>query len=168
MEVFRLTRKKFSKTLSGKGAAVKGARWNSMGTEVIYCAANRSLAMAEVAVHFSLATFPVDYVMMTLFVPDDISLRKVNPAELPLHWNVYPHQTATQRIGDQFIFDNQFCVLQVPSVVTRGDYNLLINPHHPDFNSIKVMEMVKFPFDERIFEPGLERKSNARRRKETE
>ena len=54
MEVFRLTRSKFSNILSGKGAAEKGARWNSMGMELIYTAANRSLAMAEVAVHFTL------------------------------------------------------------------------------------------------------------------
>ena len=46
MEVFRLTRTKFYTSLSGKGAAEKGARWNSIGLELIYTAANRSLAMA--------------------------------------------------------------------------------------------------------------------------
>ena len=66
MEVFRLTREKFSKELSGKGAALKGARWNSIGVELIYTALNRSLAMAEVAVHFTLATLPSDYMMVTI------------------------------------------------------------------------------------------------------
>ena len=56
MEVYRLTRQKFASRLSGKGAAIKGARWNSPGVEIVYTAVNRSLAMAEVAVHFTLAT----------------------------------------------------------------------------------------------------------------
>ncbi|MBA2407387.1 MAG: RES family NAD+ phosphorylase, partial [Chitinophagales bacterium] len=56
MEVYRLSRQKFAGSLSGKGAAIKGARWNSAGVELIYTSANRSLAMAEIAVHFSLAT----------------------------------------------------------------------------------------------------------------
>lgn len=151
MEVYRLSREKFSGLLSGKGAAMKGARWNSAGTELIYTAANRSLAMAEVAVHFSLATLPIDYVMITIFIPDDISLKKININDLPNDWNIFPHQFSTQIVGDQFISENKYCVLQVPSAVTQGDYNLLINPYHAEFSDIKILSMVKFPFDKRIF-----------------
>lgn len=78
MEAFRLTRKKFANILSGKDAAIKGARWNSIGVELIYSVSNRSLAMAEVAVHLTLATLPSDYVMMTLFISDDISMMNLN------------------------------------------------------------------------------------------
>jgi RES domain-containing protein len=77
MEAYRLSREMYASTLSGKGAAIKGARWNSIGVEMIYTASNRSLAMAEVAVHFTLATLPSDYMMITIFIPDDISLSKV-------------------------------------------------------------------------------------------
>jgi len=65
MEVYRLSREKFARELSGKGAALRGARWNGAGVEVIYVATNRSLAMAEVAVHLSLATMPSDYMMVS-------------------------------------------------------------------------------------------------------
>ena len=151
MEVFRLSREKFASLLSGKGAAIKGARWNSIGVELIYCASNRSLAMAEVAVHFSLATLPDDYVMITVFIPDDILIQKLGQSELPSEWNVFPHPVSTQAIGDQFVSANKYCLLQIPSVVTRGDYNLLINPSHPDFSKIKITNIEKFPFDKRIF-----------------
>jgi RES domain-containing protein len=151
MEVYRLTREKFAGELSGKGAALKGARWNSIGVELIYTAANRSLAMAEVAVHFSLATIPADYLMMTIFIPDNISLRKLNVSDLPADWNIFPHPASTQLIGDRFAVDNKFCVLQIPSSVTAGDYNFLINPKHPEFTRIKIIDKVKFPFDKRIF-----------------
>lgn len=151
MEVYRLSREKFAGTLSGKGAALKGARWNSIGVELIYTAGNRSLAMAEVAVHFTLATLPGDYVMISIFIPDDISLQKLNVADLPADWNTFPHPSSTQVIGDRFVAENKYCVLQIPSSVTQGDYNLLINPNHADFKSIKIIATEKFPFDKRIF-----------------
>jgi RES domain-containing protein len=151
VEVYRLSREKYASVLSGKGAAIKGARWNSVGVEIIYTAANRSLAMAEVAVHFSLATLPADYMMITIFVPNNISLLKLNISDLPADWNMFPHPNSTQAIGDKFIADNKYCVLQIPSVVTCGDYNLLINPNHTHFASIKITSVEKFPFDKRIF-----------------
>lgn len=151
MEAYRLSREKFAATLSGKGAALKGARWNSIGVELIYTASNRSLAMAEVAVHFTLATLPGDYMMISIFIPDNISIQKLNISDLPTNWNTFPHPSTTQTIGDQFIAHNKFCVLQIPSAITLGDYNLLINPNHPHFKRIKIIATDKFPFDKRIF-----------------
>jgi RES domain-containing protein len=151
MEVYRLSRKKFSDSLSGKGAAAKGARWNSTGVEMIYTAANRSLAMAEVAVHFTLATLPSDYVMITVYIPDNISVQKLNISDLPMNWNAFPHPTSTQWFGDRFITDNKFCILQVPSAVTKGDFNILINPNHSESMEIKIVNIEDFPFGDRIF-----------------
>jgi RES domain-containing protein len=151
MEAFRLSREKYASVLSGKGAAIKGARWNSVGVEMIYTASNRSLAMAEVSVHLTLATLPDDYMMLTVYLPDDISIQKLTEKNLPTDWNAFPHPISTQAIGDKFITENKYCVLQVPSAVTRGDYNLLINPHHSEFSKIKIIASDKFPFDKRIF-----------------
>ena len=151
MELFRLSRAKFASSLSGKGAALKGARWNSIGVELIYTASNRSLAMAEVAVHFTLATLPDDYMMITISVPDDLPTKDVSETELPADWKEFPHPVSTQRFGDDFVAENKFCLLKIPSVVTKGDFNLLINPNHKDFGKIKIAEIEKFPFDKRIF-----------------
>lgn len=150
MEVFRLSREKFA-SLSGKGAALKGARWNSIGIELIYTAANRSLAMAEIAVHFTLATLPDDYVMMTIYIPDEISMQRLTTGDLPEDWNSFPGTNSTQIIGDSFVNENRCCLLQIPSVVTKGDYNILINPHHKDFKKVRIVSIEKFPFDKRIF-----------------
>lgn len=152
MELYRLAREKFAHSLSGKGAALKGARWNSIGVELIYTASNRSLAMAEVAVHFTLATLPDDYMMITISVPNDLSMQEVSEAELPTNWQDFPHPISTQKFGDDFVSENKFCLLKIPSVVTKGDFNVLINPNHRNFGSIKISEVEKFPFDKRIFE----------------
>ncbi len=150
MEVFRLAREKFA-DLSGRGSALKGARWNSPGVELIYTAQNRSLAMAEVAVHFTLATLPSDYFMLTLYIPDHTSLVKIEEFDLSFDWNSFPHPISNQYIGDRFVADHTHCVLKVPSAVTKGDFNLLINPRHLEFTGIKIIDKEKFPFDKRIF-----------------
>lgn len=146
-----MSRNIYASTLSGKGAALKGARWNSAAVEILYLATNRSLAMAEVAVHLTLATLPADNTLVTIYIPDDISLAKLTTNELPANWNSFPHPATTQSIGDQFIADNKFCVLQIPSSVVRGEFNLLINPFHPEFRKIKILTVEKFLFDKRIF-----------------
>ena len=151
MEVFRLSRVQYANTLSGAGAAIKGGRWNSIGFELVYTAGNRSLAMAEVAVHFTIATLPNDYLMVTINIPDDLQIAEIAEYELPRNWNAFPHPSSTQKIGDHFILQGEHCVSKIPSVVTKGDYNFLINPNHRDFKRISISETEKFPFDKRIF-----------------
>ena len=99
MKVFRLAREKHATPLSGKGAAKYGARWNPVGIELIYTAQNRSLAMAEVAVHLTLATLPEDYRMITIDIPTDIKVKQITEADLPPDWKEFPHPVSTQAIA---------------------------------------------------------------------
>jgi RES domain-containing protein len=154
MEVFRLCRKKHCNSLDGKGSALYGSRWNSPGIEIVYTAANRSLAMAEVAVHISLAMLPDDYYMMTIFVPESVEISVLDLNVLPNGWNFFPYTASTRKFGDKFIAGNNFCILKVPSAVTMGDSNYLINPHHSEFAKITISAVDKFPFDRRIFMPN--------------
>lgn len=151
MELYRLSKDIHGMVLSGKGASISGGRWNSPGIEIIYSAANRSLAMAEVAVHFSIATLPAGYMMMTIYVPDTISLAAVEIKDLPEGWNQFPPLKETQVFGDQFITDGKAFLLKVPSAVTQGDFNYLINAVHPEFKKIKIAGYEPFPFDRRLF-----------------
>lgn len=151
MLVYRLTRKKFALPLSGIGAAIKGARWNSPGIELIYTAENRSLAMAEVLVHLSAGLIPHDYVVLTIEIPAPVAFAEILTHALPLDWNAFPPPPDDQFIGDQFVMENAYAVLKIPSAVTKGEYNFLINPRHPDFKQISVIAIDPFDFDRRLF-----------------
>jgi RES domain-containing protein len=151
MQVYRLAREKYSNMLSGYGASVAGGRWNSKGVEIIYTAENRSLAMAEVAVHLSLATLPNDFNMLSIFIPDYLSVEELELKSLPKNWNVFPPPRTTQFIGDTFIRSFRTCLLRVPSAVTQGDFNYLINPYHKEFKKIKIFKKESFKFDDRLF-----------------
>lgn len=151
MRVFRLSRKKYAGDLSGKGAAKSGNRWNSKGIEMLYTAESRALAMAEVVVHLSLASLPDDYMMIEIEIPDTIEVGILDPRRLKADWNTNPPKLNTQIIGDNFIHSKEHCVLKVPSAVVKGDFNYLLNPNHEDIQKIIIIEIVDFPFDERIF-----------------
>ena len=150
MEVFRLARLKYAKSLSGKGASKSGNRWNSKGVEIIYNAQSRALAMAEVLVHISINQLPSDYKMLTINIPDKIKIKTLKASELPKSWNSHPPLIYSQQVGDEFIMANEFCVLKVPSVVVYGDFNYLINPYHIDFKRIKIESVDDFPIDQRL------------------
>ncbi len=151
MEVFRLSRARNADQLSGYGAALKGARWNSRGVEMIYAAENRSLAMAEVLVHLSLAMLPKDFLMLTIHIPDVIEVFNLPASRLSDGWNSFPQKRLTQELGDLFISEKLYAVMCVPSVVTKGDFNFLINPGHPLYKEISIVRKEPFPFDQRIF-----------------
>ena len=122
-----------------------------MGVELIYTAGNRSLAMAEIAVHFTASTLPPDFVMVTIYIPDDLKIKSIARTQIPPHWNAFPFPKSTQIIGEKFVRDNKHCILKIPSVVTQGDYNYLLNPKHAEFSNIKIVGTEKFPLDSRIF-----------------
>lgn len=151
MKVFRLHRKKYAITLSGKGASRFGARWNSKGTEIIYTSESRALAMAEVVVHLNAAMMPSDFVMLEIEIPNSIKILATQKSELPFNWNVFPHLAHTQKIGDEFINNSEYAVLKIPSSVVDGDFNYLINPNHSAFKKIKIISHHDFIFDARLF-----------------
>jgi len=150
MMVYRLSRKKYSGKLSGKGAALSGNRWNSKGVEMIYTSESRALAMAEVIVHLSLAVLPKDFVLLEIEIPDVIEIKKITPRDLPENWNTFPHHPSTQQTGDAFIRDCKCAVLQVPSAVVNGDFNFLLNPFDPDFKRIQITSQHPFLIDQRL------------------
>ncbi len=152
MIVYRLSRKKYAKELSGKGAVLSGNRWNSKGIEIIYTSDSRALAMAEVAVHLTLATIPKDFVFLEISIPDTIEILELNKKRLPKQWNSFPNHPETQILGDSFIREQKYAVMKVPSAVVQGDFNFLMNPHHPKFGGIKILAEFPFLFDQRLFQ----------------
>jgi RES domain-containing protein len=150
MIVFRLSKQAFIRDLSGMGAEKTGGRWNSKDVAVLYTAASRALAVVEVVVHVPVGIIPVNYQLATIEVPDN-SILKIDIKDLPKNWATNPFTRHTQDIGNKFIRNNEFLVLQVPSATVTGDTNYLINPKHLEFNKVKIKSVEPFMFDVRLF-----------------
>jgi|ERR1019366_4894479 RES domain-containing protein len=149
MIVFRLSKSKYAKDLSGKGSEKSGGRWNSKGIALLYTSESRALCTTEIAVHTPLGNIPNDYEIISIEIPDDIKIKIL--VELPNDWKSFPHSHSTQEIGDKFVKAEKFLVIKVPSVVVQGEYNFLINPNHKDFKKIKIKSIEPFNFDVRLF-----------------
>ena len=151
MIVYRLSRSKFKNDLSGKGAELAGGRWNSKGVPMLYTSESIALCTVEIAVHMPLGIVPLDYYLVRIELPDQIVQPEVKPEDLPEAWKSFPHANLTQEIGDNFILEESHLVLKVPSATVQGNSNYLVNPRHPDFGKVKVLDTVPFEFDKRLF-----------------
>lgn len=150
MKVFRLCKENYAQALDGKGAATSNNRWNSKGTRMVYTAENRALAMAEVMVHLPLHLLPPDFVIIEIEILSN-SFTTLKPELLGPGWNTFAGQSITRRLGDQFIMDQEFLFMRVPSAVVPGEFNVIINPAHPEMNLVQIIDIQSFPFDIRLF-----------------
>ncbi|SFT55535.1 RES domain-containing protein [Lishizhenia tianjinensis] len=150
MKVYRLTRRKYARDLSGLGASLYGNRWNSKGVFMVYAAESRALALLEVLVHIRLENLPSDYVMVEIEIPDDLKTTSIHVDALDGKWNVFPHVTSTQFLGDDFVRAQKYAVCKVPSAVVENEFNYLLNPFHPDFKRVEVTSFKTFPVDDRL------------------
>lgn len=151
MIAFRLSKSKYAKDISGKGAEQTGGRWNSKGAALLYTSESRALCTTEIAVHTPLGNIPFGYEIISIEIPDDIEIQELAATELPDDWKSFPHSHSTQEIGDKFVIAEKFLVIKVPSVIVQGEYNYLINPNHKDFKKIQIKSIESFNFDERLF-----------------
>jgi RES domain-containing protein len=151
MIVYRLSKSKYSKDLSGAGAEKAGGRWNSKGTPMLYTSGSRALCVAEIAVHMPLGLVPQDYQLIIIEIPEKTAMLEIDPKDLQPGWYSFPPVKATQKTGDDFIRHGKYLVMKAPSAVVQGDFNYLINPRHRDFEQVRIMDIEIFQFDSRLF-----------------
>lgn len=150
MIVYRIAKTGHIYDLTGAGARLYGGRWNHKGIGMIYASENRSLASLEFLVHVAHAILPTDLSITAIKIPDSIISKEISIAELPDNWNQYPPPLKLADIGTRWALSNVTLLLRVPSVVVPHEFNILINPSHPDMNQISISKVEKFKFDDRL------------------
>ena len=154
LKVYRICKNKYANDLKGTGAYISGGRWNTVGNFVLYTSSTVSLSMLEVLVHVSSYTWPNDMSLVTIQIPDG-SIKNIEINDLPKDWNTLPSSDSAQKIGDQWLSENKFLVLSVPSVVNPYEVNYLINPDHPLFRDIQIEKIEPWSFDQRFKNASL-------------
>lgn len=139
MRVVRLA-KRMHAMLDGSGASLTGGRWNSPGKQVIYTASCGALAAVEYLAH--VGSMPSGLLLTLIEVPNTLEVQKVD--------YVPPDPIASREIGDEWLDSKAAPVLEVPSVLIPRQKNYLINPLHPLFPAIKIIESNPFAFDPRL------------------
>jgi RES domain-containing protein len=149
MEVFRICHKKWSNQLIGSG---QPARWNSKGIYMVYTASSRSLACLEFYVHMKTLVHQMDFIMLTIDIPNDALIEELKQGLLPKKWNTIGPEgyTICRKFGDDWIIKEKSPVLKVPSAIIPKEHNFLFNSSHPGTEKIKIIEKEPFIFDSRL------------------
>src|SRR5271170_4509565 len=151
MQVWRLSGTKYSvQAFSGIGGMYAARRWNDKGNLIVYTATSRALAAIEYFVNLEPTQAPDDLVMLEARVPDE-QIEQLDLSRLPRNWYEIDNREC-QAIGTEWLKSKRSVALKVPSVPVRGDWNVLLNPSHPDFSQIVVASRERFFYDERMFQ----------------
>ena len=152
LKAWRLSKRRYATAaITGEGARLLGGRWNSPGVPVVYASLSLSLAVLEVFVHMSARAEPDDYVSVMLRLPiEEHKLERVDLESLPSDWRRLDHPRL-QALGDTWAGSMRSVALLIPSVVVQGEWNVIINPLHPDAKNLLMEEPQPFSFDERMF-----------------
>lgn len=141
--------KRAANAFDGEGARLFGGRWNSPGLTAAYTAGSAALATLEVLVHLEKSTVLPAYVLIACSF-DQSLVTSVDVETLPANWRSYPPPPELQMLGDQWLKERRSAVLKVPSTVIEGESNYLLNPHHPQFGSIRIGSPQLYQFDLRL------------------
>ncbi len=151
-QAFRICKTRFLESaMSGEGARIAGGRWNSPGLPVVYAASSLSLATLEIMVHLEEAeVFNRLFSWLHLEFPSEL-IEPIDITTLPCGWQADETNAAARSVGDRWLRTAKGAILAVPSAVTEGEQNYLINPRHPDFHKIKVSSPHRFRTDPRLW-----------------
>jgi RES domain-containing protein len=154
MRAWRIALRKFAKSpqmaFSGLSGFSADGRWHSAGRHLDYAAESLSLAILERLVHYKRFDVLEPHVLFTLDIPQS-AINTV--AELPDGWDAEDPLTAAQTVGNTWCDSEESPALLVPSAVTPGEHNLMLNSHHPDWRWQWVISGPQaFAFDARLAE----------------
>ena len=116
----------------------------------VYASTSLALAAIETFVNLEPNLQPDDLVSIEGGIPDDLEIGRLDPKTLPRNW----HETRDESLrhfGDEWIRAGKTVALLVPSAPIRGEWNVLLNPTHIDFQKVNFGKPVRFEFDARMF-----------------
>jgi Uncharacterized conserved protein len=152
MQVYRITKQKYAKNISGKGAELFGGRWNPIGIPALYTSENRALCALELLVHTPKDILPPKYVLLTINIPKELEkeIETLQLIDLDKSWDSLQPEIWTEEIGRKYFQELNKIGIRVPSTIIKDENNIILNPLHPKYNKVEVVEKSDFNLDIRL------------------
>jgi len=148
--VYRVCNSKYATNISGESARRQtNNRWNSLGTPMLYTSDSPALCAVEIHQYIPPSFQPKNYSILEIKLPDCKILTLGKEFFANEYWIV--NKNITQSMGDQFVKQNEYLVMKVPSSMIVACYNFLVNPYHKNFNEVKIVNTLKFPIEGKLF-----------------
>lgn len=133
--------------MSGEGARIAGGRWNPPGMAAVYLAESRALAALEILVHAPREAMRLDWRIIPVELPEKW-IRTAS--DLPSDWRDYPSSSGARNLGGHWLSEGKGAALSLPSVIIPEERFIMLNPQHPDVQTLKVSKPEVFRFDPRF------------------
>lgn len=144
--------------LSGEGARRYGGRWNRKGTAVVYLSSSLSLAALEKFVHAQPAGKDIALHALAIELPRDTLERALRPDPLPAGWSNPEPQQQTMKWGSEWAGAGKSLAALVPTALLplacferTEEFNLILNPQHPDMKKVRIADRAAYSFDPRMW-----------------
>lgn len=134
--------------LDATGSMMFPGRWNAATSPVIYASEHFSTALLEKLVHGS-GRLPPNQHYVVITIPAGATSEDFDEMEHPGWDSATPG--ISQAYGDAWQKSGRSLILTVPSVVTRIERNVVINPRHPEFTTIRTSPPKPVFWDKRLF-----------------
>ena len=141
--------------MSGGGAKSTGGRWNAVAHAVVYTSITRALACLETVVHLNASGLPLNRYLVEVLVPNAVwaAARREDATTVPVGWDAEPASLTSIDFGTGWIAGVSSALLVLPSVIVPEEFNVLINPTHPDAAGITARKVRKWTYDPRLLKP---------------
>lgn len=138
---------------TGEGARRTGGRWNRKGTPLVYCATNIALACVETLVHRATGDLPLDRYLVRIDVPAPLWRHAswIDQETAPVGWDAHPPSIISLDYGERWVQRKASALLFVPSVVVPEEFNVVVNPTHPDAKKLAYVQVRKWTYDLRLW-----------------
>ena len=146
MLLYRIAKKAFIEDLSGYGARLYGGRWNEKRYSALYTSSSLSLCMCETLAHCDKSVIPSNMYFAEMEIPDSF---------IPNEFTTVEENEESCHAGTLWLKSKKTVAIKVPSIILPSEYdrdfNIILNPEHPDFHLLKIKTVVECPFDLRLF-----------------
>jgi RES domain-containing protein len=139
--------------LHGLGGELADGRWHTAakGKRIVYLSEHPALALIEVLANLkgNPLLFPDAYRLMKISVHPKVWSATPTTDPLPETWR--DDLTLTRTLGDAWLTARTSALLRVPSAPSPESFNYLLNPLHPDAQTLITDWTRWVTYDKRLF-----------------
>ncbi|WP_080932025.1 RES family NAD+ phosphorylase [Pseudomonas fluorescens] len=138
LQIWKIISPKYaSEAFSSMPASRFGGRLNYQGTNAVYCASSRCVAILETMVHLE-PTGTRNLIAVGAKLNLSLPATVLSQADMPENWAQLPPSESMKEFGSRWLKSNISVALKIPSIVLPAEQIILLNPMHPDFQTLTI------------------------------
>jgi len=127
-------------------ASDAGGRWSPPGKPCVYASLSPAGALLEYLAHLQ-GPAPDGLLLAVAEAPAGATLSEINE---PSTWRALPYRPEVQQVGADWMASGRSLALRVPSALSDGECNVLLNPDHAGYAAVQLRELRPMQLDPRL------------------